>query len=1242
MVMTMMIAERPVNNTVNGKHHTVVMKENCRSPSVSPPTSSLPEPMEQAEVAPTLAASVPSVPSAPPRWRLEPRAATKVLKGELHNLLTVLRANQYISASRFVEEFVDIHPLAGVFSERQARLATEEEEVLEHLSEYIQPFCDAVKGRDISAEVTGAALSALSKFLLYGFVDAQMPASGAILTLVADALMHCSFEEETDTKRSRSSLLSARSSHGQRHHNPYSNLTSVQQEEQVVLKLLDTSALAIRCALGDNLIESRCLVGLLETCLHVSHRAKRASPLLKSAAADALSQIVLGVFSGAGPAVDEARVVILRKLAQLLNPAEHGLAVTNTALTLVNIALETSSELQEEEIDVLQNDLCKYLLLASTTHNLVVLTLTLRVIFNLFDSIRNHLKVPLEVFLTSVHLRILDTAEDEEREVVLESLLEFCQEPALLNDIYLNYDCDVACTNLYEAIVAALGMVASPEGWDTATEAATGQASGANSLHGTGDTTAATKTNMNGSSQSAPASLGASNHRPKDHLPLDASSTHQTKAQHAAPATTVSTGPASLTHLNRLALEGLLATLDSIVKRSGQSNISRTASRVSITGDETDSVNDVRGQEQLRRQVSHEELLERKITKQALSKVAIAFNADAMGKEWMDLAVEEKQLGADRSARGVAELLFMAPGLDKVEVGVYLSKGPEKDYPFQAEVRQQFASLFDYTGLTFAASLRKFLSKFRLPGEAQCIDRLMEAFSSELYKQQVEGSFFKNSDAVYVLSFSTIMLNTDLHNPTIKTDSRMTLKQFIRNNRGINGGEDLPEDFLTELYEQIKDKQIQVRREMGEVMMKQENVDFRTAWENILSKSHEVAKPCFTPARDARRTSMMANVHDKEMFAVLAKWLLPCLGGVFLRSWDDALVVKAMRGMQQMAKLAARFELDWVINDVLEALLPMGRDYTMGCVALDYAAVHENASTTSNGPTVVSTETGAEEDDTTVFDADHPIPFGLLSSHDGKTEPDIYGSAAHRGILALDCSFVLLRKYGPRVTTAWPGFIECLCALRDARALPAGLADLDDFADSSGNVLPLSIFAKNSQRRLEEYYRSKADPDANQQKGWFRSFFRKSGMEKGLDALDDEDFVSQRKGDLSTYARTLLGIAESADVETVIQMGSTKFPAAEQTIRALLNAVEQYPYGEDPVLEQHAIFSLELAARALLSNKEQAPELYPMFLTAFEGILSPIDEKNIPAPFVLERVAVTVLRACIHLYEVPEVSVLMI
>lgn len=55
--------------------------------------------------------------------------------------------------------------------------------------------------------------------------------------------------------------------------------------------------------------------------------------------------------------------------------------------------------------------------------------------------------------------------------------------------------------------------------------------------------------------------------------------------------------------------------------------------------------------------------------------------------------------------------------------------------------------------------------------------------------------WFWSSDTCYILSFAIIMLNTSLHNPNVK--DKTTLERFISMNRGINNGQDLPNDLLT-------------------------------------------------------------------------------------------------------------------------------------------------------------------------------------------------------------------------------------------------------------------------------------------------------------------------------------------------------------------------------------------------------------------------------------------------------------
>lgn len=50
-----------------------------------------------------------------------------------------------------------------------------------------------------------------------------------------------------------------------------------------------------------------------------------------------------------------------------------------------------------------------------------------------------------------------------------------------------------------------------------------------------------------------------------------------------------------------------------------------------------------------------------------------------------------------------------------------------------------------------------------------------------------------------MLSFAIIMLNTSLHNPSVK--DKPTVDRFISMNRGINDGKDLPDDLLTVSYQ---------------------------------------------------------------------------------------------------------------------------------------------------------------------------------------------------------------------------------------------------------------------------------------------------------------------------------------------------------------------------------------------------------------------------------------------------------
>uniref|UniRef100_A0A915IED8 Cytohesin 1 n=1 Tax=Romanomermis culicivorax TaxID=13658 RepID=A0A915IED8_ROMCU len=159
----------------------------------------------------------------------------------------------------------------------------------------------------------------------------------------------------------------------------------------------------------------------------------------------------------------------------------------------------------------------------------------------------------------------------------------------------------------------------------------------------------------------------------------------------------------------------------------------------------------------------------------------------------------------------VAEFLFKGEGLNKTAIGEYL--GEKND--FNIKVLQKFVELHDFSDLILVQALRQFLWSFRLPGEAQKIDRMMECFAQRYCA--LNSSVFTSSDTCYVLSFAIIMLNTSLHNPSVK--EKPSLEQFICMNRGINDGQDLPRELLASLYESIRTEPFKIPEDDGNDLM---------------------------------------------------------------------------------------------------------------------------------------------------------------------------------------------------------------------------------------------------------------------------------------------------------------------------------------------------------------------------------------------------------------------------------------
>lgn len=149
----------------------------------------------------------------------------------------------------------------------------------------------------------------------------------------------------------------------------------------------------------------------------------------------------------------------------------------------------------------------------------------------------------------------------------------------------------------------------------------------------------------------------------------------------------------------------------------------------------------------------------------------------------------------------IAQFLFEnKQSLDFDQLGACLA------YKDSNEILNQYMNQFNFKEMSFSMALRIMMTDFKFPGEAQQIDRVMQAFGNAYYNKNLNGEL-KNADAVYVLAFACVMLNTDAHNDRIRFE-RMTLEQFKSNTRGCNDGEDFAPEFLEKIYKDITSNEI--------------------------------------------------------------------------------------------------------------------------------------------------------------------------------------------------------------------------------------------------------------------------------------------------------------------------------------------------------------------------------------------------------------------------------------------------
>uniref|UniRef100_A0A803P114 SEC7 domain-containing protein n=1 Tax=Cannabis sativa TaxID=3483 RepID=A0A803P114_CANSA len=287
----------------------------------------------------------------------------------------------------------------------------------------------------------------------------------------------------------------------------------------------------------------------------------------------------------------------------------------------------------------------------------------------------------------------------------------------------------------------------------------------------------------------------------------------------------------------------------------------------------------------------------RKYIKRRLMIGADHFNRDP--KKGLEFLQGTHLLPDKLDPQSVACFFRYTAGLDKNLVGDFLGNHDD----FCVQVLHEFAWTFDFQDMNLDTALRLFLETFRLPGESQKIQRVLEAFSERYYEQS--PLILANKDAALLLSYSLIMLNTDQHNVQVK--KKMTEEDFIRNNRHINGGNDLPRDFLIELYHSIIKNEIRTTPEQGAGFPEMTP----SRWIDLMHKSKKTAPFIVSDSR---------AYLDHDMFAIMSGPTIAAISVVFDHAEHEEVYQTCINGFLAVAKISACHHLEDVLDDLVVSL----------------------------------------------------------------------------------------------------------------------------------------------------------------------------------------------------------------------------------------------------------------------------------------------------------------------------------
>lgn len=543
----------------------------------------------------------------------------------------------------------------------------------------------------------------------------------------------------------------------------------------------------------------------------------------------------------------------------------------------------------ERFIYAVRRHLCVSLLGNCTSQVAQVTGLSLQIFVILMQCFKEHLKSELEVFVQNIFLRILESENStfDHKYRVLEVFHNICNDASNQVEVFINYDCDYEAIDLFRRIVDGFSKIAK--------------------------------------NPSLPQNRSSVDFLSSNKKAEKEEQTIRMKGLEGLVIVLRSLLKSANLEENMDAKNILAATNSSPIKSTGSKNLDEEDIGDDSVVDTTNINTEVIG-------INIVDVFDKKQKLQEeLETGILKFNLSS--KKGLMYLQSHGHIGS--TPKDVAEFFHQYQDrLDKTAIGEYLGREREYQDGFCLKVLNEYVDSMDYAGMIFDGAIRAFLAGFRLPGEAQKIDRLMEKFAERYYLQNRDT--FASAEMAFILAFSTIMLQTNLHNPAIRDDKRMTKEQFLKQNKGISADGELPEDMLMDIYDRIAAQPISITQD-GTKANKKTRKDEQSLFQSGTDKrrkdafNHERKEMVRASEAMFRQKMKRGSVfvknsaptdeaYVKPMFEVVWAPITGVFSQMLEETDDEEMVGLCLLGFQYAIRLACRLDFPTARNTFIYTL----------------------------------------------------------------------------------------------------------------------------------------------------------------------------------------------------------------------------------------------------------------------------------------------------------------------------------